>query len=326
MHLACLQQKPFQPEVAAYLIKELGAHTDIQIADLGGGEKVTLMAKAVHLGRLEIIQFLVQQGAKPFWENGEEAAAKCLLDAAASRNDNGTEMLTFFLGDEERAKFFDLSCKDKFGRTPLNLAIVLERGANVEFLLQHGGAGVVVSSKDIDAACNNCDVAILTMLLDHGGKLPPNNKIVTMISFDDDNRALAVLKLLHSRDADLVAPYISSVDGAPSRFFLLHDATVQAATSCIEFLFSIGADPDAMGCSPGHLTLGKADDWEGNLDLKYSNVYGDGVSLQPNRVGPVKALFKQAREAKGGDEKIDRTPQKDAHGHTNTAKRQRKKR
>jgi len=180
---------------------------------------------------------------------------------------------------------------------------VLERGANVECILQHGGAGVVVSSKDVEAACNNCNVAILTMLLDHGGTLPPNNEVVTMISFRDDDQALAVLKLLHSRDADLTAPYIKS------------DATLHAATFCIEFLFSIGADPDAIGCSPDHQKPGKADDWESNLDLKYSNIYGDGVSLQPSRVRPVKALFEQAREAKGGDKKFVKTSQKDTHGH-----------
>ena len=67
---------------------------------------------------------------------------------------------------------------------------------------------MVVSSKDVEAACNNCNVAILTMLLDHGGTLPPNNEVVTMISFRDDDQALAVLKLLHSRGADLTAPYI----------------------------------------------------------------------------------------------------------------------
>lgn len=315
LQIACLQQKPFQPEVAAYLIKELGAHTDIKSAALGGDKKATLMANAVHLCRLEVIQFLGQQGAKALWENGEEAAATCLLDAAASRSGSGTEMLKFFLGDENRAKCFDLSCKDKFGRTPLNLACVLERGANVEFILQHGGKGVVVSSKDVEAACNHCSPAILTMLLDHGGTLPPNNEVVTMISFRDDDRALAVLKLLHSRGADLTAPYIKSHDGTTFRFFMLHDATLQAATSCIEFLFSIGADPDAIGCSPDHQKPGKADDWESNLDLKYSNIYGDGVSLQPSRVRPVKALFEQAREAKGGDKKTGKTSQKEAHGH-----------
>jgi len=72
LQIACLKQKPFQPEDGAYLIKELGAHTDIKSAALGGDKKVTLMVNAVHLCRLEVIQFLSQQGAKAlFGRTGE---------------------------------------------------------------------------------------------------------------------------------------------------------------------------------------------------------------------------------------------------------------
>ena len=307
-----IQQTPFQPEVAAYLINELGADTEILVEAIHRGDgMVTLMANAVSLGRMDVIEFLGKQGAKAPWESGEDAAAKCLLDAAASRS--GPEMLQSFLGDEERAKSFDLTCTDKFGRTPLNLACVLKREANVEYLLRHGGAGATISPEDVRAACNQSNIAILTLLLDHGGTLPPDNEVVTMISFSDDKQALAILELLHSRGTDLAAAYRTTQDGVTYNFFALHDATMHAATSCIQFLLSIGADPDAVGCSPDHQKPGTADDWEGNFDLKYSNIYGDGINLIPSKVDPVKALFERAREAKQGGKKAGKTAGKTAH-------------
>lgn len=115
--------------------------------------------------------------------------------------------------------------------------------ANVEYLLRHGGAGATISPEDVRAACNESNTAILTLLLDHGGTLPPDNEVVTMISFSDDKRALAVLELLHSRGTDLAAAYRTTRDGVTYNFFALHDATMHAATSCIQFLLSIGADP-----------------------------------------------------------------------------------
>ena len=134
-----------------------------------------------------------------------------------------------------------------------------------------------------------------------------------MISFSDDKRALAVLELLHSRGTDLAAAYRTTQDGVTYNFFALHDATMHAATSCIQFLLSIGADPDAVGCSPDHQKPGTADDWEGNFDLKYSNIYGDGINLIPSKVDPVKALFERAREAKQGGKKAGKTAGKTAH-------------
>ena len=332
LQAVCQQQRPFRPNVAAYLIKDLGASTEISVESLRGRgddhSKVTLLANAVELGRMDVVEALVAHGAKAPWEGGGEGASQCLLGAAALED---VKMLRYFLGDEERAKCFDLTCEDKFGRTPLHLACVLERRGNVEFLLEHGsGAGVAPSPEAIRAACGNCDAATLSLLLRHGGTLPPNNEVVIMLSFRDDDRALAVLKLLQSHDgADLAAAHVHTDDDGNKRsFYALHDATMQGAKSCIEFLlFSIGADPDAAGCSPNHLEPGKADDWEGNLDLKYGNVYGDGVCLIPDKVRPVKALFEQARKAKSADEKTaGKIPENNAPTAAKMSKKKRKSR
>lgn len=323
LQAACFHQNPFRPEVAAYLIDELGADKEIlfEAASLDK-EWLTPMAMAVRRGRMDLVTFLAEKGAKAPWECGKEAAAKCLLDAAA---DGGAEMLRFLLGDEERARRFDLTCEDKFGRTPLNLACTLGREANVEFLLSRGEVGV--SPNDISAACRDCNVAILRLLLDHGGTLPPDNGVVTMINFEEDGRALEVLQLLQNHGADLAAPHVArGDDGEAYKLFALHDATMHGARSCVEFLLSNGADPDAAGGCPCHPGPGLADDWEGNLDLKYGNAYGDGVCLIPGRVAPVKALFERARATRRGDGGAAAAPRKAAQGGKKGSKRRRKAR
>lgn len=340
LEVVCIQQHPFQPKVAAYLINELGADIEILTETSSGSDRIllTLSAIAINLSRMDVLDFLSKHGAKAPWKGGGEAAAKCLLDAASSKE--GTEMLQFLLDDEERAKCFDLTCTDKFGRTPLNRACVFEREENVKYLLGHGGAGAtaIISPKDIRAACEKSNSTILTLLMNHGGVLPPNNEVVTMISFTDDDRALAVLKLLHSRSIDLVAPFAKTQDGTTYNFFALHDATMHGAISCIEFLLSIGADPNAIGCSSNHQKPGLADDWKGNLDLQYGNVYGDGINLIMSKVNPVKALFERAREdgkkQGGGNNNNENTAgttkitgeKTGTQGRPNTGNKQRKKR
>ncbi len=309
LEAACLKACPFRPEVAAYLIDELGANVEVAIE--GRGHKlsddgpVTIMASAVDLGDIEVIEFLLRKGAKAAWEGGPDAAADCLLAAAALPSGNGGPGMLEYLLSKERSRLFNLACEDKLGRTPLTLACTLEREANVKSLLEHRA---VVSEEDIGAACRHCNTAILELLLENGGALPPDNKVVTMISFgghtiEDDQRALEVLRLLHGHGVDLGAAHaIKGEDGHTYQLYALHDATLNCATSCIEFLLTTaGADPDAMGGCMDHPEPGLADDWEGNKDLKYSNIYTDGYGTDlPEKINPVKALFKRAREAKRG--------------------------
>ncbi|KAL7546807.1 hypothetical protein ACHAWF_010141 [Thalassiosira exigua] len=314
LQAACMRQSPFKPEVAAYLIDELGASTEMLLeGSRRKDRKVTLCQSAAGLGYAEVVDFLLQKGAKAPWASGKEEAAECLIDAAALKT---PERLQFLLGDEERAKCFDFSCRDKFGRTPLNLAVVLEREANVEFLL--GRPGVVVSPDDVSAALSQSNASILTLLVENGGALPPNNAAVTMLSFQADGRARSVLELLHDRGADLTAPCVETENGKTRRYYAVHAATMDGAVSCLEFLFSVGADPDAVGWSPSDpdsREAGRADDWEGNPGLKYSQVYTDGYGITfPDKVEPVKALFERARGAKrkgkGKGKRSDKKPRK----------------
>ena len=67
-----------------------------------------------------------------------------------------------------------------------------------------------------------------------------DNKVVTMISFEDNAQALAFLELLRDRGADLAAPHVATDDSCKTHsLYALHDATLHGAKSCIEFLFSV---------------------------------------------------------------------------------------
>ena len=164
-------------------------------------------------------------------------------------------------------------------------------------------------------------VACLIAVLFTFSNLNTSNEVVAMVDFRNDKRALNVLILLRSRgvdpevNVDLAAPHLPKGDVCDDVhiFYALHAATLNGATSCIEFLLTTaGADPDAVGGCPDHPEPGLADDWEGNADLKYSRVYTDGYgTFLPDRVGPVKALFQRAREAKRQGGKVPSTVSSD---------------
>ncbi len=146
---ALFHQDPFQPEVATYLIEELGTSMEI-LLEAGCDKWATPFANAVSLGRMKVVKFLVWKGAEAPLESRGKEVVRCILNAAS---DSATETLQYLLGDVDRVKCFDLTCKDKFGETPLNLACLLRHQANVKFLLQHVGSGEVVSTNHISAAC-----------------------------------------------------------------------------------------------------------------------------------------------------------------------------
>ena len=296
------------------LVEEFDANVET-LLEVGGpsGERVTLRELAVSRGRLDVARYLSERGARAPWHGDAAAAVRALNSAAECESPNALASLL----DPSNGEDLDLNAVDQRSHSPLWIAINYCRVANVKLLLAHGAK---VEPENVRQVARSCNVELASLLLEQPGVsvLPQH---VCAIGFDreSDDDCRAFLELLHARGVDLNAAwhthlvklneyshtYDDAGDGPVRTFRCLHEATAAAAVRCIEFLLSVGCDPDAPAHPPN-----LASDTEVLADdisaFRWSQQYGTSFSDEDEepRVLSVRRLFEDARRALQAKEKV----------------------
>lgn len=293
------------------LVEEFGANVEtlLEVPGRNSGERVTLRERAISLGRLDVARYLSEHGARAPW-HGDAAAAARVLNAAAELESPG--VLASLL-DPSNGETFDINSVDERSHSPLWCAINYRRVENVKLLLAHNAN---IEPDNVRQVVRSCDVELASLLLERPGVsvLP---KHVCQIDFEreSDEDCRTFLEFLHTRGVDLSTAWDTHLvkinehswrnddagDGPVRTHRCLHEATAAAAVRCIEFLLSVGCDPDALAHPPmsSSDTEVLADDISA---FRWSRTYGTEYSNEEDepRVVAVRRLFEDARRARQG--------------------------